>query len=169
MNTYEEQIFSFLDEKAIPYRAFSHEVTDDLTEKLAHDAENGVFGATHCKNLFLANRSETRFFLLTVPYGEVFRTGPDSRAMGSGRLNFGTKEKLWDFLRVVPGMVSPLELIFDTERKVEFHLDSRLLHAESLCFHPANDAKTVVMETEVFTEKFLPLLGRTASPVQLER
>jgi len=156
-----QAIFDFLAEKKIPYRAFSHEKTDLLSEKLEHDAAAGVFGATHCKNLVLANRQKTRFYLLTMAFGKRFRTGPVSRGMGSGRLNFAEDEILSRYLRTTPGMVSPLELIFDEERVLNFFLDEDLKSAERLCFHPSDDTVTVVIEREDFFNRLLPAMGIT--------
>lgn len=154
-----ETIFAFLDERGIPYRAFSHERTDILAEKLRHDAEAGVVGATHCKNLLLANRQKTRLFLLTMGFEKRFRTGPVSRQMGSGRLNFAEEEVLARVLHTTPGTVSPLELIFAGDELVEYSMDRELLDAQYLCFHPGVDTTTVVFETKVFLEQVLPALG----------
>lgn len=154
-----EKIFAFLDENGVPYRAFWHEKTDDLAEKLRHDEEAGITGATHCKNLMLANRQKTRLFLLTMDFSQRFRTGPVSRQMGSGRLNFAQPEVLAEVLHTVPGMVSPLELIFDQEHRVEYSMDKSLKDAALLCFHPGVDTCTVVLENKVFFERLLPLMG----------
>ena len=171
MNSEQEQakkaIFDFLDQNQIPYRAFSHEKTDLPEEKLAHDAEAGIFGATHCKNLVLANRQKTKFYLLTMALGKRFRTGPVSRAMGSGRLNFAEDEILSRYLRTTPGMVSPLELIFDEDRVLNFFLDEDLKTADRLCFHPTDDTCTVVIEREDFYGRLLPAMGITAQFVNI--
>ena len=164
----QEQIFAFLDERGISYRAFCHEKTDDLAEKLRHDAEAGVFGATHCKNLFLANRQKTRLFLLTMGFEKRFRTGPVSRQMGSGRLNFAEEEVLARVLRTTPGMVSPLELIFAGDETVEYSMDRDLVNTRFLCFHPGIDTCTVVFKTEDFLEKVLPALGVVPNFVDMD-
>lgn len=159
--TEKQRILDFLDEKGISYVLFSHPVTDDLEGKLKNDAEAGVFGATHCKNLVLTNRQKTRLYLLTLSYGARFRTGPVSRQMGSGRLNFAEPEILASFLHTVSGRVSPLELIFDEEHRIAFYMDVALKGAEKLCFHPADDTCTVVLENAEFFGKLLPAMGRS--------
>ena len=166
--TSEEKIYEFLEQNGIPYRVFSHPVTDDLPTKLENDRRAGVENAAHCKNLFLCNRQKTKYYLLTMAYGKKFRTGPVSRQMASGRLSFAEDEKLAEFLHTKSGMVSPLELIFDTEKQVRFSLDRDLLQAERLCFHPSNDEKTVVLEREDFISRFLPLLGIEPNFVTVE-
>ncbi len=162
-----EEILRFLDERGIPYRAFSHPKTDTLPEKIQNDAAAGIFRATHCKNLVLANRQKTRFFLLTMSFEKRFRTGPTSRQMGSGRLNFAEDEILETLLHTRSGCVSPLELIFDREKKLSFFLDRDLLQAERICFHPSDDTTTLVFEREDFFEKYLPAIGVTPGFVDL--
>lgn len=169
MNCSEKQkILDFLDEKGIEYVIFSHPVTNDLPGKLKNDAAAGVFGATHCKNLVLANRQKTKFYLLTMPFGKRFRTGPVSRQMASGRLSFAENSVLEGILKTRSGMVSPLELIFDEKKEIAFFMDRELREAERICFHPSDDTCTVVMENRVFFEKFLPAAGIRAGFVNIE-
>lgn len=153
-----EEIFSFLKENGVPFRDFSHEKTDDLSQKLQNDRAHGITDAAHCKNLLLCNRSKTRFYLLTMAFGKRFQTGPVSRQMGSGRLNFASDEDLDRLLCAKPGMVSPLELIFDQKKELSFYVDRDLAAAPRLCFHPADETVTVVLENWDFFNAFLPKL-----------
>ncbi len=166
--TEKEKILAFLDEKGICYTAFSHPVTDDLPGKLENDAKAGVFGATHCKNLVLANRQKTKFYLLTMPFGKRFRTGPVSRQMASGRLSFAENHILEGILHTHSGMVSPLELIFDENKEIAFSMDRELRDVEKICFHPSDDTVTVVLENKEFFEKFLPAAGIAVNFVNIE-
>ena len=145
-----ERILSFLKEMSVPYVIFSHPKTDTLPEKLNNDAANGVFGATHCKNLVLSNRQKTKFFLLTLPFGKRFRTGPVSRQMTGSRLSLAENSVLEEILKTQSGMVSPLELIFDENKQISFFMDRDLREAEKLCFHPSDDTCTVVLENRDF-------------------
>ena len=154
-----EAILSFLRQNEIPYRLFSHPETSDLEEKKKNDLAHGITDAVHCKNLVLENRQKTRVFLLTMPYGKRFQTGPVSRQMGSGRLNFAEAHVLRDILHTASGKVSPLELIFDAEKKLEFFMDEELKRAPRLCFHPSDDTCTVVLEREDFFGRFLRAAG----------
>jgi Ala-tRNA(Pro) deacylase len=168
-NKEKEAIFAFLDEKNIPYRAFSHPKTDTLPEKLENDRAAGVENALHCKNLVLANRQKTKFYLLTMPFGKRFRTGPVSRQMATGRLSFAEDEILREILHTRSGSVSPLELIFDEDRVIAFSADRELLEAERICFHPSDETCTVVLEKEDFFGLFLPAIGVEANFVTIEK
>ncbi len=167
-NREKEAIFAFLEEKKIPYRAFSHPKTDTLPEKLQNDAKAGIENATHCKNLVLANRQKTRFYLLTMPFEKRFRTGPVSRQMASGRLSFAQEGILDGILHTRSGSVSPLELIFDEEKVISFSVDRDLLEAERICFHPSDETVTVVLERDDFFHLFLPAISITPNFVTIE-
>lgn len=163
-----ETILRFLEDTGVPYRSFSHEKTDVLAEKIRHDEAAGIFGAAHCKNLLLANRQKTRLFLLTMGFEKRFRTGPVSRQMGSGRLNFAEEAEMARVLHTVPGMVSPLELLFDKGREVAYSMDKSLLEERLLCFHPGIDTTTVVFRTEDFINGVLPALGVSPTFVDMD-
>ena len=167
-NPEKDRILAFLEEKKIPSRIFSHPVTDDLETKLKNDAAAGIFRATHCKNLVLSNRQKTKFYLLTMPYGKRFRTGPVSRQMASGRLSFAEGAVLEGILHTHSGMVSPLELIFDEKKEIAFSMDRELKEVERICFHPSDDTCTVVLERDDFFRRFLPEAGIDVNFVNIE-
>ena len=168
-NKEKEAIFAFLNEKGIPYRAFSHPKTDTLPEKLKNDEAAGIRNAAHCKNLVLANRQKTRFYLLTMPFEKRFRTGPVSRQMATGRLSFAEEGILAGILQTRSGSVSPLELLFDRDHVIRFSIDRDLLSAERICFHPSDETTTVVLEREDFFGKFLPAIGVEPNFVVIEK
>jgi len=157
-----------LEQNRIPYRTFTHPKTDTLPEKLENDARAGIFGATHCKNLVLANRQKTRFYLLTMTFEKRFRTGPVSRQMASGRLSFAEDAVLERILHTHSGAVSPLELIFDEEKILSFSADRDLLQSERICFHPGDETCTVVLERDDFFHRFMPALGLDTNFVTVE-
>ncbi len=167
-NEITETIFSYLRENGIPYRSYSHPKTDTLPEKLENDRRAGVENALHCKNLVLCNRQKTHFYLLTMGFTKRFSTGPVSRQMASSRLSFAPDSFLEECLMTHSGAVSPLELIFDREKKIAFFADEDLKKADRITFHPADEEITVVLEREDFFSRFLPSLGIEAGFVSIE-
>ena len=147
---------------------YTHPVTDDLPGKIANDTAAGIANATHCKNLVLCNRQKTKFYLLTMPFGKRFRTGPVSRQMASGRLSFAEDEILQNILHTKSGMVSPLELIFDEEKVISFSMDQELRTVERICFHPSDDTCTVILENRDFFEGFLKKAAIDVNFVNIE-
>ena len=60
----EMAVYHLLDQLKIPYRRLDHDAADTM-EKC--EAVERVLGAPICKNLFLCNRQQTRFYLLCMP------------------------------------------------------------------------------------------------------
>ena len=76
--------------------------------------------------------------------------------VGSSRMSFGSPEKLAELMNTVPGSVSPLELLFDTENQVQLLIDSDLLKAPYVTMHAVNNTLTMRIRTEDFMDKVLP-------------
>ena len=165
--TSKEKILAFLDELGIPYTYFTHEKADTAEEKAANDALHGVRGR-HCKNLFLKSRNGKKFYYLSLPFEKSFQTGPHSRAMGSGRLNFASEEDLEGFLQTKSGSLSPLCLYFAPEEiDLSCFMDEELKGAEVYCFHPADECATVAIRAEDFFGRYLPAIGRNMEFISL--
>ena len=103
----ERPVLELLDEMGIPYRRYEHPCARTM-----HDCEGigADIGAQHFKNLFLCNRSGTKFYLLLICADKPFRTGDVSRQLGSSRLSFCSDAQLMDKLGLVAGSVTPMAL-----------------------------------------------------------
>lgn len=153
-------IIEFLEKNSIPYKIYTHEVCNTVEEKEALDKNLGIC-ARHCKNIFLTDRKKEKFFLLTMPFEKTFRTAEVSKQLNSSRLSFAPDEMLWEKLKTHSGSLSVLCLIFDKKEEVGFALDADLLKEEALCFHPADNTTTVVIDTNVCLSTLFPKLHRT--------
>ena len=88
---------------------------------------------------------------LSAGAGEAFARAlktariPAGRAaqLGVARLSFAGEEAMRMLLRTVPGSVSPLELLFDTEMRVRLLVDEELRAAPVFCGHPGLSTSTV--------------------------
>ena len=165
----EERLLAFLREAGIEHRVFSHPKADTAEEKAANDRANGVWNGRHCKNLFLKSRNGKKYFFLSMPFEKKFQTGPHSRAMGSGRLNFAPEEELLELLQTKSGSLSPLCLYFaPKDLDLTFFMDEELSGAETFCFHPSNELATVAIPAKAFFERFLKEIGRDVHFVHLD-
>ena len=86
----------------IPYMSIRRPAPWRIAKALA-----GMWGAAHFKNLFLANRAGTAFYLVLIRADKKFHTGAVSRQLGVERLSFGTPEQLEELLGLQPGAVDP--------------------------------------------------------------
>ena len=136
----EEAIYDKLEELGIAFDRADHDHADTMEDCLAIES---VLGGKICKNLFLCNRQGTAFYLLMMPGGKPFKTKYLSAQLGCARLSFAGAEPMDALLRTIPGSVSALELLFDTQGKVQLVIDRDLLSDETVSGHPGFSTSTV--------------------------
>ena len=113
-------VFAALDSLGIPYIRFEHDATATMEDCAA---VGKALEGTICKNLFLCNRQQTAFYLLTMPGDKPFHTKDLSAQIGSSRLSFAPPEKMEELLNTHPGSASVMGLLFDTEHRVQLVMD----------------------------------------------
>ena len=160
----EVRVYDFLDSLGISYRRVDHEAA--MTMEVCAEIDR-VLEAPTCKNLFLANRQQTVFYLLMMPGDKPFRTKDLSAQIGSSRLSFGSPEHMQALLGVEPGSASVLGLLHDTQRRVQLLVDEALLQAPRLGCHPCRNTSTLSIATSDVFERLLPHLGVTPITVSL--
>ncbi|MEA4932398.1 MAG: prolyl-tRNA synthetase associated domain-containing protein [Lawsonibacter sp.] len=138
-------VYDRLEELSIPYVRVDHDHADtiEFCEKV-----EAVLGSKICKNLFLCNRQQTEFYLLMMPGGKPFRTKYLSAQLGCSRLSFADAGHMARYLQTVPGSVSALELLFDTEHRVQLVIDQDLMTDSFLSGHPGISTSTLQLKRE---------------------
>ena len=127
-----------------------------------------LLGAMMPRNLFLCPRTRAHFYLLTAHPASVFRTSSVSRQAGASRLSFAGADDMEALLGTYPGAVSPLGLMFDAEKQVDFLLDEKLKDEKELLFHPLVNTASVRIALEALTDVFLPACGHSVKYVKLD-
>ena len=133
-------IYAKLAELEIPHLRVDHDKADTMEDCIAIEK---VLGAPVCKNLFLCNRQQTEFYLLLMPGDKPFKTKFLSAQLGCARLSFAGEEHMAGLLDTIPGSVSALELLFDTDKRIKLVLDRDLEHWETVGCHPGFSTSTV--------------------------
>lgn len=123
-------------------------------------------GADFCKNLFLQNRQGTEYFLLLIDQDKKFRTAEVSKLIGKARLSFGSQDKLYEYLGVAPGAITPFGLIFDSEQKVTVLIDKALIKMDKVSVHPLVNNATVTLKTADVIGVLMEATGHT--PIFIE-
>ena len=145
--------YDLLDKLGVAYERVDHEAA--MTMEVCQEIDK-VLQATICKNLFLCNRQETKFYLLMIPDTKVFHTKDLSAQINSSRLSFAKPEYMEKFLDITPGSVSVLGLMNDTENHVQLLIDEDVLKGEYLGCHPCINTSSLRLKTkdifEVFTK-----------------
>jgi Ala-tRNA(Pro) deacylase len=153
------EILQALDGLGIPYSLFQHDPKWTIGDCLATPGLDPA-AATVPKNVFLCNRQQTAFYLLLLSPVRAFKTAVISKLLGVSRLSFAPEMLLPKLLGLDKGAVSPLGLLFDTEKQVRLVMDDSLLHYEHLWFHPGINTKSIEISAQDFLRRFLPGIGR---------
>jgi Ala-tRNA(Pro) deacylase len=150
------QIYRKLDALGIAYQTVSHPAAHTIEDcQVAQERLHAVVA----KNLFLAPRNLSSFYLCLTHPQSVFRTKDVSKQVGSSRLSFGPEEPLFALLRTYPGAISPMGLVFPESKDVMLLADERLKGVPRLAFHPNDNTKTLAMTNHDFFSVFLPATG----------
>jgi Ala-tRNA(Pro) deacylase len=160
----EVRCYDALDALGIEYFRADHEHADTIE---ACEGVEKVLGCRICKNLFLANRQQTEFYLLLMPGEKPFKTKVLSKQINSARLSFGTPEFMEELLDITPGSVSVLGLLNDKNGRVKLLVDRDLLRDEFLGCHPCINTSSLKIRTADIVEKFLPSVKHEPEYVEL--
>lgn len=156
--------FALLDALGIRYRRIEHERAETM-ELCA--AISDALNVRICKNLFLCNRQQTAFYLLTMPEDKPFHTKDLSHQIGSSRLSFAPPEKMEELLGCSPGSASVLGLRNDAEHRVRLLMDREVAEAAFFACHPCDNTHSLAIRTADLLEVFLPHTGHGFDVVEL--
>ena len=157
-------IYDKLEELDIPYVRVDHDHADTI--EFCQEVE-AVLGGKICKNLFLCNRQRTKFYLLMMPGGKVFKTRDLSPLIGSSRLSFAGAEDMEKYLDITPGSVSIMGLMNDTENHVQLLMDRAVAESPMLGCHPCVNTSSLRLRTRDVFDIFLPAVHHDAIIVDL--
>ncbi len=160
----EKAVYEMLDGLNVEYLRLDHEPA--FTMEICQEIDKSL-GALICKNLFLANRQKTDFYLLMMPSGKVFKTKELSKALGVSRLSFGEGDKMQELLGTTPGSASVMGLMNDKECKVRLVIDEDVLREEYFGCHPCVNTSSLKISIGDLTDKILPYLNHTYTVVRL--
>ncbi len=156
------KVEKYLKNHKINYQTYGHPAVFSVAEGKKYKINVPGLG---CKSLFLKAKKEGRYFLYTLPG----RNRADLKGLADllevKKLVFASEAELWQFLKVKPGSVSPLNIINDSDKRVELLIDNQAYQAPIINVHP-NDNRASITLTKEMVDRFLNSLGR---PVKIIR
>ena len=162
-----DNILEFLNELDIEYRRFDHIAlqTVEDSKKVQSQFLSTDDGGGHIKNLFLRDHKKRNILLVAEQDRNI-----DLKALpillGTGRLSFGSAERLLENLGVRPGAVTPLSMINGVKTGVQLFLDNDLRKCKKLYVHPLVNDRTLEISIEGL-EKLFEHVGAKATWVNL--
>ncbi|MBM3569917.1 MAG: prolyl-tRNA synthetase associated domain-containing protein [Alphaproteobacteria bacterium] len=137
----EAALLTRFQELGIAYTLHRHPPVHTVEEsrRLRGDLPGG-----HCKNLFLKDRKDQLWLVVTLEEAKLDLKRLPER-IGAQRLSFGSPELMRAVLGIEPGAVTPFALINDRERKVRPVFDKAMLAVDPLNFHPLHNAASLAI------------------------
>jgi Ala-tRNA(Pro) deacylase len=138
-------LFARLDALGIGHRTVHHPPL--FTVAQSRDLHASMPGG-HTKNLFLRDKKGTLFLVVALHDAAIDLKGLHRRLRASGRLSFGSAERLMGALGVRPGSVTPFAAINDREGTVQVILDAAMMALPVLNYHPLDNTMTTAIGRE---------------------
>jgi len=141
-----EALVETLENAGIAFTRHEHPPLRTVEESKGH---RGDMVGTHVKNLYLRDRKKRNFLVVAQEDREIDLKALQDK-IGADRLSFGSADRLFEFLGVRPGAVSPFTLINDPDHHVQLVLDADLADQPCLFAHPlVNDMTLGVSGTDL--------------------
>lgn len=146
---FKEIVCEKLNEMDIPYTVINHKAIFSESDTNEKDFDKDlVIG----KNLFLRNSKKTKYYLVSLPISKKAELKKLAEILGEKRFSFANEKELKEYLNILPGSVSYLNVITANKEKyaeVIYIIDKELFKAEKIGFHPSDNRATVVTTSDV--------------------
>ena len=154
-----KELLDRLAELGLKTKTVEHPAVFTVEEAKSH---RGELPGCHTKNLFLRDKKGVMWLVVCLEDRKVDLKAL-SEWLGSGRLSFGSAQRLMEYLGVIPGAVTPFAVINDRAGCVRLALDRKVMEHQPLNFHPLNNAMTTSISandllTFLEVEEHVPLL-----------
>ena len=141
-----EKLTEMLESQKITYKIYNHIALHSVNDSIKL---RGNIPGAHTKNLFLKNK-KNNFFLFSCLENTNIDLKKLNKKLSLGNISFAKEKYLEEMLSVRPGAVTPYGLLNDTENKIKFFLDNKILSFEYVNFHPLDNRFTISILTTDF-------------------
>lgn len=148
-------LFTFLDRLGISHPTVTHPPLFTVGES---QALRGKIPGGHTKNLFLTDKKGALYLVVALEDARIALNSLHRTLRASGRLSFGSAEKMREMLGVTPGSVTPFAVINDTDGHITVILDREMMQHDVLNYHPLTNTMTTTIGRDDLL-KFLRATG----------
>ncbi len=156
-------LMKFLDQNDIKFTFYHHKPVFTVADSSEVDSQ--ILGA-HTRNLFLKDKKD-KMFLVTLRYDTPLDLKKLEKIICAGRLSFGSPERLWTYLGVRPGSVTPFAIINDKENMVTPIWEAGMMAHDIVNFHPLLNSMTIGL-TPNDLRRFTTLINRQVQELDLD-
>ena len=156
-----------LDEWGIRYKCYHHAPLRTVKESknIQHRFLQTSQGGGHIKNLYLRDHKKNNFLLVTEQDRSVDLKNL-KQVLVSGRLSFGSPDRLMEKLGVRPGAVTPFSMVNGVKHNVRLFIDASLRSCLKIYAHPLVNDRTLELSIQDL-EKFFEKVGVVPSWVDV--
>ena len=141
-----QQTYDYLASKNIEFEITEHEAVYNMEELNAVDLP---YPGDDAKNLFVRDDKKRNYYLITVKGDKRIDLKEFRKTYGTRPLRFASEENLMDIMGLIAGAVTPLGLLNDEQRIVEFFIDEDFLKAPGrIGVHPNDNTATVWLQAK---------------------
>ena len=159
-----KEICLLLDALAYAYKRYDHQAVFTVEESLSI---TGHFPGGHTKNLFLRDRKKNYWLVTALESTQIDLKSLSKILSAKGNLSFVREEILWEKLAVKAGSVTPLALINNMDKEIQFVVDRKILGKDLVNVHPLRNDATVGLIPDDFME-FVALCGLESLQIDFE-
>lgn len=143
-------IYELLEQKGI-----WHEITEHIAVFNMEEVAQITlpYPEAEAKNLFIRDDKKRNFYLITVKGDKRVDLKKFKQEHGTRSLQFASAEMLMEKMGLIPGAVTPMGLLNDSERSIQWFLDKEFMETDGLIgVHPNDNAETVWMNAADLVE-----------------
>ena len=136
-----QQIYDYLNQENVWYEITEHEAVYNMAELSNIEIPYPEYDA---KNLFVRDDKKRNYYLITVKGDKRVNLKEFRKNNNTRPLSFASADDLMEIMGLIPGAVTPLGLLNDTECKVTLFLDNDFIGDLGLIgVHPDDNTATV--------------------------
>ena len=141
-----QEIYKYLTKKNIEYEITEHKAVYNMAELREI---NIPYPEANAKNLFVRDDKRRNYYLITVKGDKRVDLKEFRQKNNTRSLSFASEKDLMNIMGLIPGSVTPLGILNDTEIKVKVFLDEDFLNASSIMgVHPNDNTATIWLKTD---------------------
>lgn len=139
-----QEVYDFLTSRGIEYEVTEHGAVFNM-EEMSH--VELLHPEADAKNLFVRDDKKRNYYLITVRGDKRVDLKKFREEHSTRPLSFASENDLMNLLGLIPGAVTPLGILNDSEKKVKLFLDEELLKCGLIGVHPNDNTATVWLKT----------------------
>ena len=162
-----DELLEKLDKWNIAYKCYNHVPLKTVEESklIQNQFLNTTEGGGHIKNLYLRDHKKNNI-LIVAEQDCLINLKKLKVSLSSGRLSFGSSDRLMQNLGVRSGAVSPFAMISGVKNNVRLFIDKNLKTCIKIYAHPLVNDRTLELSI-VSLELFFSKVGATVNWVDL--